>query len=322
LLLAKDVPAAELGRANKEAAWTVLGRALMHQGKYEEAKTELLKVLNSGSGLTLVPNYFDNFTEEGEFNKESIWEIGYATLGDNNWDATGRDGGAVNERSVRSQEYSAVGWRNLIPSAGLVNEYERPFLGDAKEDPRLHENFYFIGDKFANGTKTLTNDLVPGLLTPYNGGQEKISWRKYSVMYKQDPGGYLNTGINLRIIRLAEVILNLAECEAELNNLGPAVDYLNQIRTRTSVNMPTYPTPRFPVGTQAEVRRAVQHERRVELAGEQIRNRDILRWRKLGKLTTEPISYFDAAKHALLPIPQNEIDTNDKIEQADQNPGY
>jgi starch-binding outer membrane protein, SusD/RagB family len=64
------------------------------------------------------------------------------------------------------------------------------------------------------------------------------------------------------------------------------------------------------------------HEKRVELNGEEVRNRDILRWRRLNKLTSEPISYFQKNKHELLPIPQAEIDNNDKIEQKDQNPGY
>jgi hypothetical protein len=54
------------------------------------------------------------------------------------------------------------------------------------------------------------------------------------------------------------------------------------------------------------------------LAGEQVRNRDILRWLKNGKITAGPIAGFKP----LLPIPQSEIDNNDKIDQGDQNPGY
>jgi hypothetical protein len=85
--------------------------------------------------------------------------------------------------------------------------------------------------------------------------------------------------------------------------------------------MPPYPTAKYPVNTPAEVFRAIVHERRVELAGEQVRNRDLLRWRGLGKLTTEPISYYEP-KHALAPIPQQEIDNNAAISQTDQNPGF
>jgi starch-binding outer membrane protein, SusD/RagB family len=66
---------------------------------------------------------------------------------------------------------------------------------------------------------------------------------------------------------------------------------------------------------------AIIHEKRVELSSEQIRNRDILRWRREGKLATEPISHF-VPRLALLPIPQGEIDNNPNLSEADQNPGY
>jgi hypothetical protein len=82
--------------------------------------------------------------------------------------------------------------------------------------------------------------------------------------------------------------------------------------------MPPYPTTRFPVRNKEEVFAAIVHERRVELAGEQVRNRDILRWRKNNKVTITPVAGFKE----LLPIPQAEIDINDQMSQSDQNPGY
>ena len=60
------------------------------------------------------------------------------------------------------------------------------------------------------------------------------------------------------------------------------------------------------------------HERMVELAGEEIRNFDVIRWRKNGKTTFAPIPNFKD----LMPIPQNEIDNNEKIDQSNQNPNY
>jgi hypothetical protein len=49
----------------------------MTKGDYAAAKTELLKVYNSGT-YSLMPKYEDNFKEETPFNAESIFEIGYA----------------------------------------------------------------------------------------------------------------------------------------------------------------------------------------------------------------------------------------------------
>lgn len=133
---------------------------------------------------------------------------------------------------------------------------------------------------------------------------------------------FLTGGINQRIMRFAETILSLAEVENELGNIPQAIKYLNMTRARKSVSMPAYPTAKYPVTTKDQVFAAIMHERRVELSGEQIRNRDILRWRKNGKLKTEPIAYFQAKKHELLPIPQQEVDNNAKIDAKDQNPGY
>jgi len=140
-------------------------------------------------------------------------------------------------------------------------------------------------------------------------------------MYKTDPGGYLESAINMRTIRYAEVLLNLAECELELGNTGVAIGLMNQIRARPSVDMPPYPTANYPVSNANEVMDALMHEKRVELSSEQIRNRDILRWRTAGKFDVDPISHF-TPKLQLLPIPQGEIDNNANMSQADQNPGY
>jgi len=316
----KDIGDSDLGRASKEAAQTLLGRVYMFMNDYAKAKTELDKVISSPSNLRLVDDFFSNFTEEGEFNDESIFEVGFSEIGDNNWDNNGANG-LGNERSVHSQEYSAVGWRNIIPSEKLLDEYERSSKGDTKEDPRLHMSFLFVGDPINNGTETLKDSDVSGLTSTFDGEEIKISWRKYSILYKEGPNGYRNTGINMRLMRFAEVVLMLAECENELDNPIEAINYLNMIRERPGVNMPPYPTVNYPVGNKTEILRAIQHEKMVELSGEQIRNRDILRWRKQGKLPSEPISYFQA-RHALLPIPQTEIDNSDKLTNADQNSGY
>src|SRR5690606_19256033 len=197
------------------------------------------------------------------------------------------------------------------PSTSLLDEYESVADGDAKDDPRYRESFYFIGDTYFNGTKTITDT---------QGNDPKISWRKYQNIYKAETEDQ-RSGINMRVMRYTEVLLNMAECENALGNDPEAIALLNEVRSRVDVQMPPYPTANYPVDSPEEVFRAIVHERRVELAGEQIRNRDILRWRSLGKLTTEPISYF-TEKHALLPIPQREIDNNAILTQADQNPGY
>lgn len=310
----------DLGRATGGAAQTLLARVYLQMGQYELAKTELEKVVNSGQ-YSLVANYLDLTNEEGEFNAESIFEVMFAPSGGNtNWGSDG-DGRNVNEEGLRSQEYSALTWRNVIPSDKLLNSYESVELGDAKTDPRFAMSFWTEGDQFNNGADVLTDNMVQGNTSLVNGVVKKVSWKKYSKMYKSNSTNQ-NSGINMRIMRYADVLLMLAECENELGNPGNAVDLVNRVRARPSVLMPPLPTANFPVETQAQLRKAIQHERMVELAGEQVRNFDILRWRKYGKLEEEPLSYFIQNRHEFLPIPQQEIDNNPNMGQSDQNPGY
>ncbi|MBD2704627.1 RagB/SusD family nutrient uptake outer membrane protein [Spirosoma sp. BT702] len=311
--------AANQGRATKGAAQMLLARVYLQQGDYANAKTELQKIISSGT-YALVDEYNDNFIEETEFNKESIWEVNFLPSGGTfNWGGDG-DGASGGEETVRTQEYSGIGWRNIIPSNSLLAEFEKTSKGDAKTDPRYAKSVYTTGDKYNKDQTVLTDEVQNGNSSTVDGKVQKISWRKFTLMYKA--GVSTTGGINQRIMRYAETLLAMAECENELGNLASAVTYLNMIRNRPSVAMPVYPTAKYPVSTKDQVFDAIVHERRIELNGEEIRNRDILRWRKLGKLKTEPISYFQKGKHELLPIPQQEIDNNPNIGVKGQNPGY
>jgi hypothetical protein len=303
---------ADKGRATQGAAQALLARVYMFKGDYASAKTELDKIVASGV-YSLVPNYYDNFKEETPYNSESIFEIGYFNS-NNNWNGNGDNGGGVNEGNTRTQEYSVVGWRNLIPSDALLAEYETTFNGSPKDDPRFADTFVRIGDMVSNPAYALAPGQVQGNLSTFQGGQEKISWKKYTSIYKTDATFYTGP-MDMRIIRYAEVLLNLAECENQLGNNAGAIGYLNQVRNRASVSMPPYPNALYPCSNKDETFAAVVHERRVELAGEQIRNRDLVRWRNNGLLATDPIAF----KKALLKIPATEIATNPNISEADQN---
>ncbi|MFI8380011.1 RagB/SusD family nutrient uptake outer membrane protein [Leeuwenhoekiella sp. NPDC079379] len=303
------------GRFSKGAALAMLGRVYMYTGQYGLAKDAFDAIVDSQE-YKLIDQYDENFQEENEFNDESILEIGYANVGGFDWGGTGN---GTNEQAVRTQEYSHIGWRNLIPSNALLNDFERVSKGDAKNDPRFAMSFYKTGDMFNNGTEVVP--AAQGETTTFEGETTEISWRKYSLMYKENPGGFKTGGINMRVIRYAEVLLNLAECELEAGDPARAITLMNQVRSRASVNMPGYPTTAYPVGSEQQIMNAIMHEKRVELSSEQIRNRDILRWRKEGKFTAEPLANFEQ-KLLVLPIPQSEIDNNPALTQADQNPGY
>jgi starch-binding outer membrane protein, SusD/RagB family len=297
----------DVGRANKEAAQNLLARVHMQRGDYDLAEPLLASIINGEAfnGWVNIP-YIENFREEMEFNDESLFEVAFTEAnGGSSWDNTGQ--GTSTETTFRGQEYGPNAWRNLIPSASLMSEYEKVAEGDAKDDPRYNDSFYFIGDTYNNGANVLAN----------------WGWKKYQAIYKK-ADEQQRSGINMRVMRYTEVLLNMAEVQNALGNDAEAIDLLNEVRSRDGVEMPEYPTANYPVNSPNEVFRAIVHERRVELAGEQIRNRDILRWRSLGKIPTvipEPIQYM-SQKHLLAPIPQQEINQNAALSQADQNPGW
>ena len=294
---------ADLGRATKGAAQLLLARVLMHQGKYGAAHTVLLDIYNNGP-YELVDNYAENFQEETEYNEESIFEIGFA--GNNfNWWADGNGDSPADKGTVMFQDVSPVGWRNLVPSDKLINDFERVSDGDAKDDPRLAETVIFEGDAYgAEKTDTLK--------------ESAYGWYKYSPMYKLNPGGYYISTINYRNMRFAEVLIKLAECENEVGTPANAIAYLNEIRSRPSVDMPDYPTANYPCDSKDQIYRAIMHESLVEFSNELYRAVELARWRKNGKfsaLNPEPIEYIATNPNkAILPIPSNEVDNNSKID--------
>ena len=332
LTKAEEVP----GRATKGAAWALLGKARLYQKNY----TGALEAFNNITGYSLEPAYFNNFMEETENGPESLFEVQFSKAAgySNQWSSDRTDQG-VNEGTFRAQEYSCLGWFNVFVSEDLWNEFETDAVNGVKTDPRRGFCAYQTGDLYNNGANTM--ELSPliedldGVVTEYT----RRGWRKYQNYYKQPSETDNTSGINMKVIRYADVLLMMAECQANLNNLPAAIDLMNQVRNRPDVAMPNYGTAEmdaagFPVTNLAEFMVALEHERKVELCGEQVRFSDLVRWGRLEAFLSsdkllnsipkadKKALVFSSPKNLLWPIPQKEIDVNPKIEQADQNPGY
>ena len=307
----------DLGRATKGAANTLLGRAQMQKGDYAAAKTALLAVVNSGQySLVNFSWNFDGDLQKGttavtsghEANAESIFEVYFQDRGDDNfnWGYAGELNPPFNwgPQTVRNQEYGQS-WGNVIPSNAILDEFEAT-------DPRYKMTFWEEGDIILTKGGT-----VPGVaLTAadlnvdasiHNGVSLKRIYKKYSILdWMQE--GFKSTGLNQRVMRYADVLLMLAECEAEGASPAQAATYINMVRARPGVNMAPVATP-----DKTAALRAVMHERAVELAGEEVNNIDIIRWRKKG--------YFPSIKADPkpgqvneLPIPFAETSTNPLVQ--------
>ncbi|RYY26953.1 MAG: RagB/SusD family nutrient uptake outer membrane protein, partial [Sphingobacteriaceae bacterium] len=217
---------ADQGRATSAAANTMLGRVLMQTGDYAGAKAALLKVtaLSGADAYALTDRFLDNFEEETEFNKESIFEMVYADKNDNafNWGSGIGDGSTAAQATVRNQEENPIGWRNLIPSDKALNEFENVATGAAKTDPRYAFSFYQTGDRFNNNADVLTEADQNGNSSTVRGTRIKVGFRKFMLIYKENraTASFHPGSNNQRILRYAEVLLNLAECENELGNIS------------------------------------------------------------------------------------------------------
>jgi len=339
----------EKGRATSGAAWALLGKAHLFQANesknqtdYFAAKNAFLNIINDPENYALEDRYSNNFEEETEHGPESIFEIEFnPALGTENLWAADDNGTGLNECSLRGVEYGCFNWYNAFPSKELVEEFETVADNGVKVDPRLGYCIYQTGDLYNNGANTaiLYNDTLRWWVNGNLVVKEiiyRFGWKKYQNYYKQNTESYYS-GINTKVIRLADVLLMMAEIENELGNIPGAIDYLNQVRNRADVMMPNYGTSamdiKYPVSNKEQIRKAIEHERKTELCNEQVRINDLIRWRRLEAFIKEEAipmlpSYakdvisFDPAKHYLWPIPQAEIDLNPALTEADQNPGY
>jgi len=300
------------GRASMDAANTLLGKVQMQKGDYAAAKAALLKVYNK---YTLVDNFLDNFDGDvkvkddikatgHEFNAESIFEVAFIDKGDANfnWGYTG-EGSTADASIMRSQEYGIV-WGNVIPSNAILDEFEAG-------DPRYKFTFYESGDSILTNRSTqtgavLTESGMNVASSNHNGVVQKRVYRKYSVLDWNNESFHPD-GLNQRVMRYAEVLLMLAECEAEVGTPAMAASYINEVRDRKSVKM-----PHVTLTNHDDAIKAVMHEKAVEFAGEEINNIDILRWRAK--------SYYPSIRPdpkpgqiALFPIPASEISANPMI---------
>ncbi|NER17782.1 RagB/SusD family nutrient uptake outer membrane protein [Spongiivirga citrea] len=309
----------ETGRVTQEAAYALLGKIFLHREQYADAQQAFNNVVNHS--LLPLEEYQDNFNETGEHNDESMFEVGYNGEVGTEQERWAQTGIGTSEVTFHSQDYT--GWANARPSTKVIEEFE-------DDDPRLDlailqdsDNTYGPGGAF--------QFPCPGCV----GGPV---WYKFSQLYDNQDVSQ-NSGVNVRIMRYADVVLMRAEVEMNLGNNQGAIDLLNQIRDRAG--MPRYGTALmdargYPVNSSEQIFSAIVHERFVELCGEQQRFDDLVRW----DLDDQELSIFpdqnfnnpdeslrlvrnyDPSVHRVMPIPQNEIDSNTKVNAEDQNPGY
>lgn len=355
------------GRATSWAAKTYLARVDLAQQKYAKAMPLLQDVYTNG-GYTLVPDFIQNFLIATVNNSESIFEIQYAVN-----DGFGADNAniadALNSPTFKSSSNFFQPSHSLV-SAFRVDNNGLPVNPDATA--------YAAGDILpydpTGKTVPYTLPVDPRLdwsiarpgVPDFDWGIPDISWIrdpgnggpyycKKSTYLKAEKNIYSSTTVrpgananNFRKFKLSNVILWLAECEAEVGSLHNATTLVNKIRTRAKnssvvkfdngLPAANYKVEPYPVDfpTQDAARLAIRHEERLEFACEGARFFDLVRWGIAGPVLNKYLGVdgkilpsllnktFLVGQHEVRPIPQAQIDLSKKDGKSVlvQNPGY
>ena len=240
---------------------------------------------------SLLPQFSQLWDNAHKDNDEAIWALTYFGYGGpdgiGNWIPSIQVGGSIGN-------YEGGGWKKFhIPTNDLVNLWNSE--GDSI---RLNNSVTFLD--------------ITGQFTDPNWPSNH-----YAFLTKfNDPAEGLN---DFYVIRLPDIMLLKAEALVQANDLPGALALVNTIRARVNLAPKT--------GTTAdEVNKIIADERRMELAFEGHRWFDLVRTGKAIEVMSaqtggsgNPLNYDVQPFRLLMPVPQNQIDLNTRL---DQNPGY
>ena len=239
---------------------------------------------------------------------------------------------------------------------------DEPFTPDTQSlDPRLdwtvgrrgipyhdwgyHPGFTWVREQSSGG--------------PY-APKKHIYWQDHAAEFSDQSSWAPGNAINVNVIRFADVLLMAAEAEAQLGNLSQALEYVNRVRGRMADNpenwlhdyvdpadpmggfsgefAANYNVARYPEGyftSTEQAMKAIQFERRLELAMEGHRFFDLVRWEIAapvlnsyidyeGQITTDVRGGNFSQNDRYYPIPQRQIDLSTTADGPVliQNDGY
>lgn len=302
----------EVGRVTKYTAQAYLGKAYLFQEKFEDANTEFAGVINSGK-YDLMASYGDNFNGAFENNKESLFEIQFSADRTNSFDAR-------NPIAWEVSSYALNGWELFYPSPYLESEFKKDKTTAGNYSDRVYATLFFDDPE---SKAPVVNE--PGVEMKYSDVKDGLNYhvffKKYA--YPADLADNKNyTGVNIHLMRYADVLLMHAEALNERGLTAEALTYVNKVRERAKA------APLAAMGAAPLREQIRHHERPCELSMEfGIRWADLYRWAR-SKSAPEPIktvltnhnhefaNNFINGKHDIYPVPFSEISKNPNIHQA------
>lgn len=281
-------PASDAGRATSGAAWGLLAKAQLYQGKYGEALSSIsnLKQLNVYS----LDDYANLFRLGNESSPEAIFALRFLS------DQVPAIGNSLNQW-LAPQEENGYYFDN--PTDNWVSSFtERQVNGD--EDLRLDLSIGRDGKAWLNGNLFDASWSSTGyLVKKHNQPLDEVA-----------KGRKGDGGLAYIYLRYADVLLMEAECQNELGHPDLAEAPLNAVRNRAGLKSMTGKN-------QATMRDYIRIERRHELGFEFHRFFDLMRYGKnaaeAAMRTKAGISFQWTEPRYYFPRPQSEIDANTAI---------
>lgn len=333
----------------------------INQNRLQEVVQLTDDVINSGK-YGLFDDYAKNFLWKYDNGKESVFAI-QNSIDDGTPNGRLDMGNGLNYNMA--PEYGCC-WFH-VPSQNLVNAYKTDSDGLPEFDTYNNSSMKDSAD-FQNNTVDPRLDHTVGIVShPFKYESDfidKEGWARTPSIYgpfstmkeTQQPdcpcfkkvGPFYASSKNTVVIRYADVLLWKAEALIELGRQNEALPIINQIRQRaqnskdrlrysngnyvSNYHIETYKPGVNIQWTQANARKALRWERRLEFAMEGERFFDLVRW----GIAAETLNkYFETEKQRheylkeahftehrdeYLPIPQQQIDFSDGNYQ--QNNGW
>ena len=284
-------------RVTKGAALAYKARIALYLADYQTAATASKAVMDLGV-YALHDNYRDLFLQHTKVSKEFIFVRPRSI----NMKIDVITAGQVKNKVVRN----AGGWASTDPSWNLLAAYtctdglpidESP-LFDSHEpfkarDPRCAMTIVPFNEPFL-GYVYNPSPAATTVLNVKTGKQEYNNDTRINKQYASFNGLAWKKGIDeswlengytaenpIILMRYADVLLMYAEAKIELNEIDATViDAMNSVRARAygvdKAQTTSYPA--FTILSQTDMRKQLRMERRMELAGENLRFADLIRW--------------------------------------------
>ena len=346
----QEYAAADNGRITKGAVMMLLARTYLYENDWTNVATICEGIMNGAYGqYSLFPSYEGLFLPDNEYNSEVILDMGYVLYlrtWSEYYDAIPlTQGGRINAFAPTQElvdDYVMLNGQGITESGSGYDE-NNPYVN---RDPRLTCTIVYDGYQWKKSDGTVATIYIkPGSaelagvsnLDEYAGPGQNSSATGYYLRKWYDPTAPqgMASGLNLILMRYADVLLMYAEAENELGQMNADIwnETIGAIRARagfTDASALNYPA------AGSDLRSIIRRERRCELALEGTRLFDIRRWQTAetvmngtphgAKFQNQNTQYivlgarsFDSNRSNLFAVPQSQIDIDKNLTQ---NPGY